>query len=74
MKVELLHGCDCGNVGAAEENLKEAFTRLGLNPSWEKVDLDAPDAPSEYRKYSSPTILINGRDVYPDDSVASGGT
>lgn len=62
-KVELIYDNDCPNVPEARKLLLLAFNETGLQPSWREVDRQAADSPDYARKYGSPTILVNGKDV-----------
>ena len=62
-KVELVYDRDCPNVSEARAQLRRAFARTRLEPSWREWQADAPDCPEHARGYGSPTILIDGRDV-----------
>jgi hypothetical protein len=61
--VELIFDRDCPNVDAARENLLRAFARAGLAPAWVEYDRADRDSPDHVRRYGSPTILVEGRDV-----------
>jgi len=74
MKVELLTGCNCGSAEVARDNLAEAYRQMGLAPTWKEVDLDSPHISEEYKKYGSPTILVNGKDAFSPGGDSQGGT
>lgn len=61
--VELIFDADCPNVGRARRALLEGFRLAGLQPSWTEWDRKSPESPAYVRGYSSPTILVEGRDV-----------
>lgn len=61
--VVLLYDRDCPNVRDARTNLVRAFVAAGISPRWSEVDRAAEDTPAEWRGYSSPTVLVDGRDV-----------
>lgn len=63
MSIELIYDADCPNAGIAREQLLKAFAAAGLAPRWLEWDRAASDSPSYVRRYGSPTILVNGRDV-----------
>lgn len=63
MSIELIYDADCPNSGPAREQLLKAFAAAGFAPRWREWDRAASDSPSYVRRYSSPTILVNGRDV-----------
>jgi hypothetical protein len=61
--VELLYFPDCPNVPVARERLRRAFDALGAEPTWTEVDVSSDAAPVHARGYSSPSILVDGKDV-----------
>jgi len=61
--VELLYFPDCPNVSGAREQLRRAFEAVGTSPMWTEVDVTAEGAPDQARRYGSPTILVDGKDV-----------
>lgn len=70
-RIQLLVFRDCPLAGAAKRALDEAVASLKLG-SYETVDILDPQTPEDLRKWGSPTILVNGRDVTgakPGDSV-----
>jgi hypothetical protein len=68
-KVELLYDADCPNVDVARTRLKAAFVSAGLDALWSEHI--TTDALGSGRRWGSPTILVEGRDV--DASNASEG-
>ena len=62
-RVELIYDTDCPNVRHARKALLEGFSEVGLQPSWTEWDRKSPESPAYARRYGSPTILVNGRDV-----------
>jgi mercuric ion transport protein len=63
-KVELLYAGDCPNVGVARSQLLRAFLAAGLQPHWLEYRIDDPSCPPRLRGHGSPTVLVNGRDVF----------
>ena len=62
-KIEFLFENSCPNVTAARAALRTALAQAGLPcqwQEWERQDLRAPD---HARRYGSPTILVDGRDI-----------
>jgi hypothetical protein len=72
MKIELLYSTGCLNVEQARRNLSEACAQAGIPAEWREYNLDAPDVPSDYKQYGSPTILVNGRDILPAPQTGGG--
>ena len=65
-RVELIYDADCPNVAAARSLLIKAFTQTGVSARWREWERGAPDSPEYARRYGSPTILVNERDVGGD--------
>ncbi len=62
-KVEFLYDSNCPNVAKARENLRRAIADSGHQSKWTEWERSNPDAPSYTKRYGSPTILIDGKDV-----------
>ncbi len=62
-RVQLLFFAGCPHVAAARAQLERALAQAGLAPTWEELDVTAPDAPAHLRAYGSPTVLVDGVDV-----------
>ena len=72
--VELIYDPACPNVGKARQVLGEAFAKVGIASSWAEWDRESPESPEHARRYGSPTILVNGKDVAgekPNDGANS---
>ena len=63
IRVELIYDADCPNVAQARSLLIKAFTQTGVSARWREWERSAPDSPEYARRYGSPTILVNERDV-----------
>lgn len=61
--VELIFDAHCPHVEAARQQLRQVFQELGQPPDWQEWDRGAPSSPQHVRRYGSPTILIDGKDV-----------
>lgn len=72
MQVELIYQTDCPNVRRARQNLLEALAGSGAPARWTEWDSTSPGAPVYARRFGSPTILMNGRDVADDQGLESG--
>lgn len=68
--VELVYDSDCPNVGPARTQLLRAYAMAGLPARWREWCRDHEHAPERVRKFGSPTILVNGKDVVPATSDA----
>lgn len=67
--VELIYDDSCPNVKEARSRLIQAFMRTGVSARWREWKRGTPDASECVRRYGSPTILVNGRDI--GDSASS---
>lgn len=70
--VELVYDADCPNVDSARAVLREALTALGVREEWQEWDRGSPETPQFLRRFGSPTVLVNGRDVGGDDGSRAG--
>ena len=70
-RVDVIYFRDCPHVDAARANLARAFAMVGLPPSWDEHDLGSPSLPADLRRYGSPTILVDGRDVVQEEQSDS---
>ena len=61
-KVQLLVFDGCPLADAAKQALDEAAAALNLG-SYEVIDILDPETPETLKRWASPTILVNGRDV-----------
>ena len=68
-RVELIYDTDCPNVQHARRALLSGFSEAGLQPSWTEWDRRSPGAPAYVRRYGSPTILVDARDVVGAEPV-----
>ncbi|GMM96843.1 hypothetical protein [Microbacterium luteum] len=72
MKVELLHIVDCPNTAVAEEHTREALDALGLaDVPVELVAIRTEAEASNTRFGGSPTLLVDGVDLFPTMPVRS---
>lgn len=72
MKVELLHIADCPNTGIAEANARAALDALGLGAvPVELVTIGTEDEAANTGFGGSPTILVDGIDLFPTTLVHS---
>lgn len=71
MKVELVYDADCPNVQAARTQLLRAFAVAGVDSAWTEWDRASESSPAHVCRYGSPTILVDGQDVVPEDAAAA---
>lgn len=62
-KVELVFFEGCPHAARARERLRAALSYAGQETTWTEWDTMLPGTPASYRRYSSPTVLVDGTDV-----------
>lgn len=62
-QIELIYDRDCPNVDDARAQLQAALAMMKWPLCWQEWERSDPDSPEHCRRYGSPTILIDGRDV-----------
>ena len=62
-RIELVYLEGCPNAAQARDDLKEAIEASGRSVTWSEWDLMAESTPADYRRFGSPTVLVNGEDV-----------
>ena len=70
-RIELVYFDGCPNVLQARDNLRDAIKSSGQQFSWSEWDLMAESTLADFRRFSSPTILVDGEDVTGDSVGAS---
>lgn len=63
MKIELVYDSDCPNAEQARINLEQALKQSGIKTEWKEWNRQNENIPSYLKRYGSPTILINGKDI-----------
>jgi len=63
MKIELIYDRDCPNVEATRSHLRQALCQCRRVTRWIEWDRSSKASPEYARRYGSPTVLIDGRDV-----------
>jgi hypothetical protein len=63
LEVEFVFDKDCPNIKEARANLMKAFSKMKLSAQWKEWDRNSNKSPDYARKYGSPTVLINGKDI-----------
>ncbi len=66
-RIELVYFDGCPNASQARENLREAVEASNEasneDLTWSEWDLMAESTPADFRRFGSPTVLVNGEDV-----------
>jgi hypothetical protein len=61
--VELVYFEGCPHADEARRRLARAMTSAGLDARWDEWDTGLPSTLDRYRRFGSPTVLIDGTDV-----------
>ena len=70
-RIELVYLEGCPNASRARENLRAAIETSGQPLTWSEWDLLADSTPEDFRRFGSPTVLIDGADVTGEGPGAS---
>ena len=62
-EIDLIHDVECPNAGQARNNLRRALEMARLPARWREWIRTAPTTPLDLRRFGSPTILVDGKDV-----------
>jgi hypothetical protein len=66
-RIDLIFDDDCPHVEEARGLLRSILDEAHLPHTWLEWSRQSPDTPEPLRRYASPTILIDGVDVVPDE-------
>lgn len=69
MKIELIYETTCPNKEATKKLVQEILLAHRITATFLEINKDDPETPDYYRRFSSPSILIDGKDIDP----SSGG-
>lgn len=65
--IELVYFEGCPNALTARENIRAAVAEAFSEPvAWSEWDLMAESTPEDFKRYGSPTVLVDGHDVTGD--------
>jgi len=65
--IELVYFEGCPNARTARENIRAAVAEAFSEPvEWSEWDLMAKSTPEDFKRYGSPTVLVDGHDVTGD--------
>ena len=62
-RIELVYFDGCPNARQARENVREAVEASSQDLTWSEWDLMAESTPADFRRFGSPTVVVNGVDV-----------
>ena len=66
-KIELVYFDGCPNAVKAREHIREAVkTTLTESLEWTEWNLMEESTPDDFKRYGSPTVLVDGHDVTGD--------
>jgi mercuric ion transport protein len=71
-RVELVYDTDCPHADTARGMIRHALSGLGSASQWIEWNRDDPNTPAALRRYGSPTVLVNGRDVASEENEDTG--
>lgn len=72
MDVRLLYSDGCPNWREADERLREALARLGLDLAPEHVRVETAEDAERLGFRGSPTVLVDGVDPFADEAAPVG--
>jgi hypothetical protein len=61
--IELIYDSECPNAEATRERLRQALAAASLPPRWKEWNRADPACPEYARRFGSPTVLIDRRDI-----------
>ncbi|GMU39050.1 MAG: hypothetical protein KJ057_17355 [Phycisphaerae bacterium] len=64
MKIELLGSPDCPNTAIIREHLRTALKSIGADLTFQDINQDALPQSDLRRGWPTPTVLVNGRDLF----------
>jgi hypothetical protein len=75
MRITFLGTTSCPNTPSLRANLRHALAELDMSGGFEDVNQDRLPEGDPLRRYPTPTILVNGHDLYglePSENDAMG--
>jgi hypothetical protein len=73
MKIEILHFDGCPTYRVTENTLRQVHAEEGLEAEVELVAVNSDEEARRLRFPGSPTIRVDGRDLFPRQSARIGG-
>ncbi len=68
--VELVYFDGCPNADKARANLRAATGASGADDAWQEWNLSEESTPERFRRFGSPTVLVDGEDVTGADGAS----
>ena len=68
MDIDILHVAGCPHVVSARRHMREALIAAQVHASVREVEITTADEAARLGMHGSPTILLNGRDLFPTDA------
>lgn len=66
-QIQLVYFDGCPNAVKARENIRAAVAEAFAQPiEWTEWDLMSDSTPEDFKRYGSPTVLVDGHDVTGD--------
>ena len=62
-QIDLVYFEGCPNAVQTRDNIRAAMEVSGQSLEWSEWDLMSESTPDQFRRYGSPTVLIDGEDV-----------
>jgi mercuric ion transport protein len=73
LRIDLIYDQTCPNVDRARSMIRRALFEIGAPQTWIEWDRDDEKTPLAFRRFGSPTVLVNGRDVGCEENDDAGG-
>lgn len=72
-QIDLIYFDGCPNVAQTRKNLRRALASLESGERWQEWNLSSEDTPAHFRRFGSPTVLVDGRDVTGEEGSGQAG-
>ena len=71
LRIDLIFEGGCPNIDLARAMIRSALLDVGADVQWAEWDRDDIGTPLPLRRFGSPTVLVNGRDVGCDENESA---
>ena len=71
MRIDLVYDRGCANVELARATIQAALRETGAEATYSEWDRGRRRTPVRFRRYGSPTVLVDGQDVCDAEDVHS---